>query len=123
MGSLYKDLDKFLKTDGIRIVMESGCVRTEPLELLTPADIGSFDSMDLKSMDRDKVKCLLDQLEDLLDTLEEEEPEAEDSAAYKQWKEQVSATEDFMNEVQDCLDRLDEESVPGGGRVERIKLI
>jgi len=108
MGSLYNDLEKFLKTDGIRIAMESGCLRSEPPEKLTPGDIASFDSMDLEIMDRNRLKTLLDQLDFLLDALEGKEPE-EDHEAHSIWKEQLSATESFMDEVQDRLDELEQE--------------
>ena len=109
MNSLYNDLERFLKTDGIRIITESGCLRSEPPEPLTPEDIASFDSMDLKSMDRNRLKILLDQLDCLLDTLEKEEPEKDDHEAHSLWEEQLSETEGFMDEVQDRLDEPEQE--------------
>ena len=123
MSSLYNDLDKFLKTDGIRIVMESGCLRSEPPELLTPGDIASFGSMNLESMDRTRLECLLNQLDCLLDTLEESEPEEDDHEAHSLWEEQVSAAESFMDEVQDRLDELEQESAPVIKRLQQIKPI
>ena len=32
MSNLTNDLDRFLKTDGLRILIESGAIRTEPYE-------------------------------------------------------------------------------------------
>ena len=53
MGSLTSDLDRFLKTDGLRILIESGAVRTGPWEPLTADDIEDFAFMNLDALDRD----------------------------------------------------------------------
>ena len=39
MNNLASDLEKFLRSDGLRILMESEGVRTEPYEPLTEDDI------------------------------------------------------------------------------------
>ena len=49
MSNLVNDLDKFLKTDGLRILIESGAVRTEPYEPLTVDDIDDFAEMGWKT--------------------------------------------------------------------------
>ena len=76
MGNLKNDLDRFLKTDGIRILIESGVVRVEPWEPLTEDDIDDLASMNLDNLDTARLEDLQKKAEDLLDELEEEDEEA-----------------------------------------------
>lgn len=109
MGSLKDDLEKFLKTDGVRILIESGSVKIEPYEPLTEEDIDGLEEIDLGNMDQDALEALLDKLEDLQDTMEDEEPDDEDSEEYGQWEDNVSRIEDLLSAVQERLDDLEEE--------------
>ena len=71
-------------------------VRTEAYEPLT---------MDLDSLDADRLEDLLDRAEDLLDELEDDEPGGGDSEAHGLWESRLSETESFIGRI---LDRLDE---------------
>ena len=109
MGNLKDDLEKFLKTDGVRILIESGSMKIEPYEPLTEEDIDCLEEIDLGNMDQDALEALLDKLEDLQDTMEDEEPDDEDSEEYGQWEDNVSRIEDLLSAVQERLDDLEEE--------------
>ena len=105
MGNTQDDLDKFLKTEGIKIIMDSDGVRTEPYEPLTVEDIDGFGSMNLKDLDQARLEDLLDKAEELRDRLEDK----------------LSETEDFMDRIQERLDELeDAESEKEGFIIERI---
>ena len=56
MSNLSDDLDRFLKTDGIRILIESGTVRTEPYEPLTEDDIENFDATTIRLISKKRNK-------------------------------------------------------------------
>ena len=109
MADLTNDLDKFLKTDGLRILIESGVVRTEPYEPLTVDDIDDFADMNLDGLDADHLEDLLDSAEDLRDELEDDEPEDEDSEEYNLWSDRLSETEDFIDRIQGRLDELEDD--------------
>ena len=103
MSSLSSDLDRFLRTDGIRILIESGAVRTAPSEPLTEKDIDGFADMDLDSLSADDLEDLLDKAEDLLAGLEDDGPESEDSDEYGLWNNRFSETEDFIDRIRERL--------------------
>ena len=103
MGSLTSDLDRFLKTDGLRILLESGAVRAEPYKPLTVDDIGGFAAMDLETLDTNRLEDLLEKAEDLRDTLEEQEPGIENSAEHDLWENRLSETEDFIDRLRGTM--------------------
>ena len=120
MASLTSDLDKFLKTDGLRILIESGAVRTESYEPLAVDDIDDFAEMDLANKTTEDLEFLLDLAEDLLDELEDDEPD-DGSEEHDLWENRVSETEDFIDRIQDRLDELeDEENEKEGFITERV---
>lgn len=110
MADLTNDPDKFLKTDGLRILIESGVVRTEPYEPLTVDDIDDFADMDLDELDADHLEDLLDRAEDLRDELEDDEPDDEGSEEHDIWEDRLSETEDFIDRIQDRLDELEDKT-------------
>ena len=107
MGNLSDDLDRFLKTDGLRIIYDSQGFRTEPYEPLTEEDIDDFDSMDLSNLNEEELEDLYDKADALRDDLEDKEPEDENSEEYSIWEDRLSATEDFINRIQERLDDLE----------------
>lgn len=107
MGNLSDDLDRFLKTDGLRIVYDSHGVRIETYEPLTEEDIEDFDCMDLSNLNEDELEDLFDKADELRDDLEDKEPEDEDSKEYNLWKTHLSATEEFIDRIQERLDDLE----------------
>ena len=110
MGSLTNDLDRFLKTDGLRILIESGVVRSEPYEPLTVDDINDFAAMDLEILSAEALEDLLDKAEDLLDDLEDAEPEDEGGEEHNLRESRLSETEDFIDRIRDRLDELEAEN-------------
>ena len=110
MSNLVNDLDIFLKTDGLRILIESGAVRTEPYEPLTVDDIDDFAEMDLANKTTEDLEFLLDRAEDLLDELEDEEPDDENSNEYDLWSNRLSETEDFIDRIQGRLDEPEDDN-------------
>ena len=109
MASLTNDLDRFLKTDGLRILIESGVVRTEPYEPLTVDDIDDFAAMDLDEIDADHLEDLLEKAEDLRDELEDGEPDDEGNEEHNLWENRLFETEEFIDRIQDRLDELEED--------------
>ena len=109
MGKLEDDLDKFLKTDGVRIVIDSEGAKAEPYEPLTVEDINDFAAMDLDGLDKDDLEDLMDKAEELQDTLEDDEPDDEDSEEYDLWEARLTETEIFIDRIQDRLDELESE--------------
>ena len=91
MGNANDDLDRFLKTDGIRIIFDAKGTRTEPLVPLTIDGI-DIDSIDLDELDTEALRDLLDKAEDLHDDLEDK----------------LSDIEDFMNEIRERLDESED---------------
>ncbi len=110
MGNISDDLDKFLKTDGVRIIMDAGGVRTEPYEPLIVEDIDDFDSMDLEKLDESGLEDLLEKAEELRDDLQDEEPEDEESEEHGLWEKRLSETEVFIDRIRDRLDELESEN-------------
>lgn len=110
MGNLCDDLDKFLKTDGLRIIMDSEGVRTEPYEPLTAEDIDDFADMNLDVLDKASLEDLQDKAEELRDDLEDLEPENDDSEEYAIWNNRLFETEDFIDRIRDRLDELETET-------------
>lgn len=108
MGCLNDDLEKFLKSDGIRIIMDADGVRTEPFIRLTEADIEDFGSIDLEDMESDELERLQDQVDDLRDEIEDREPEDEDSEEHDLWEDRLSEVEDFLDDIRERLDDLEE---------------
>ena len=74
-------------------------VRTEAYEPLT---------MDLDSLDADRLEDLLDRAEDLLDELEDDEPGGGDSEAHGLWESRLSETESLIGRIRDRLDEPEE---------------
>jgi len=106
MSNLSNDLDKFLKSDGIRIFIESGTVWTEPWEPLTVDDIDDFADMDLKGLGEDALEDLMDKVEDLQSDLEDEEPK--EGEEHDLWEDRISECEDFIDRIQECIDSMEE---------------
>jgi len=75
-------------------------VRTEAYEPLT---------MDLDSLDADRLEDLLDRAEDLLDELEDDEPGGGDSEEHDLRKDRLSETEDFIGRIRDRLNEPEED--------------
>ena len=120
MSSLSDDLDRFLKTDGLRIIFASNSVRTAPCKPLTVNDIGGLRGMDLDELDADRLWDLMDSAEDLRDSLEDGEPGGEDSGEYDLWEDRLSEVEDFIGRIQDRLDELEDEEENPGAVTKRI---
>lgn len=108
MSSLSNDLDRFLKSDGLRILIESGAVRIDSEEPLAADDTEDFADMDLDHLDADALEDLLEKAEDLLDDLNEQEPEDEGSEEHELWEDRLSETEDFIERTLDRLDDLED---------------
>ena len=70
MGSLTEDLDRFLKTDGIRILGNRKPVRSRPPVSLTENSVRSPGSADLKSMNKKELEDLYSRLKNLQARLE-----------------------------------------------------
>ena len=109
MGSLCDDLDKFLKTDGIKIIIDSKGTRVEPYEPLTEDDIDDFADMDLDELDETGLEDLLEKAEELQDEMADREPEDENSETHDTWEGQIIEIEDFIERIRDRLDDLEDE--------------
>ena len=94
MGNISDDLDKFLKTDGVKIIMDSNGTRLEPWEPLSIDGFGPIDSIDPESLNQEELKSLLDKAEDLRSELED----------------QLSEVEDLIDCAEERLDKLEEEN-------------
>ena len=103
MSCLYDDLEKFLKSDGIRILMDSGAVRVRRFDPLRAEDIENLEAMDLGGMSREELEELQERAEDLLDELEDSEPEDEGSEEHDGWEDQFSDVEEFIDRIQEQL--------------------
>lgn len=115
MSSLTSDLDRFLKSDGIRILIDSEGVKAEPLNPLSEEDIEGFASMDPDTMSEDELETLQYRLEDLRDDMEDREPKDRTGEAYRTWDARLSAVEDFLDRVLDRLEELEESEDAGTG--------
>ena len=109
MSCLNDDLEKFLKSDGIRSLMDSGILRIRQANPLSEEEIEELAAVDLDGMSREELEELQDQAEDLLDNLEDEEPEDEDSEEYNDWEGRFSDVEDFIERIGELLDGMNEE--------------
>ena len=109
MGSLSDDLDKFLKTDGLRILNGIKEAKAGSYEPLTEEDIDDLDCMNLDGLNTEDLRDLRDKAEELLDNLEDREPPEEDSEVYDLWGDRFSEVEDFIDRVQDRLDEIEED--------------
>ena len=109
MGNLIDDLDKFLRTDGIKILVKSGDVKVKAYEPLTEEDIDDFGSMNLDNLNQETLENLLDKAEDLRDDMEDREPEDEESEEHDLWEDRLSEIEDFIDRIQNHLDDLEED--------------
>ena len=93
MSTIDKDLERFLKTDGLKIVMNSAGTRVEPYKPLTIEGYGSVSAINPEELDADSLQDLLDKAEDIQSALED----------------QLSDIEDLSDRVQDRLDELEDE--------------
>lgn len=110
MGNLRDDLDRFLRTDGIRILMDSDGIRTEPYDPLTEDNIDDFSSMNLEELGTDSLEDLLEKAEDLLDDLESDELDDDESEDHSLWEDRISETEDFIDRIRNRISELEDEA-------------
>ena len=92
MCSLREDLDRFLKTDGARIIMNSDRTRVKPYQPPVIDGYGTVSEIDPEDLDEDSLKDLLVKAQNLQSELEE----------------QLSDTEDLIDRILDHLDEPDE---------------
>ena len=92
MSNLSDDLDLFLKSDGVRIIMDKNGTRTEPYTAPTIEGYGRITDIDPESMDESTLNDLLDKAEDIKSDLED----------------QLSDIEDLIDRIEDRLDELEE---------------
>ncbi len=109
MSCLYDDLEKFLKSDGIRILMDSGAMRFRHFNPLSTEDIEGLDSMDLDALSREELEELQERAEDLLDELEDSEPEDEGSEEHEEWEDRLSDVNEFIGRIGEKLDKTEED--------------
>ena len=108
MGCLNDDLDRFLKTEGIRMMMASDKKSAAEYEPLTEEDIENLDFMVLDELGKDSLAELLTQAENLRDDLEDREPETKDSEEYNLWDKRLCAVEDFIDRIGELVEESDE---------------
>jgi len=87
MGNAHDDLDKFLKTDGIRIIINSKDMKTKPIEPLT------LDGIRIDSINLDVLKP--EELRDLMENATELEADL---------RIKLSELDDFMDKIEERLD-------------------
>ncbi len=109
MGCLNDDLERFLKTDGFRMMMDSGRKTASDGEPLTEEDIEDLDSMILENLNKGALEDLMTKAENLRDDLEDREPEDEDSGEYDLWEDRLCAVEDFIDRVGERIEELEGE--------------
>ena len=105
MGSRTDDLDRFLKTDGIRILRDSGFFRAKPAVPLTVQELAALDP---RRLDRQSLGDLLDRAEDLLDAVEDSEPKNRRGKAHAVWEEQFWQTAKSVRSLRESLSGLPE---------------
>ncbi len=103
MSCLYDDLEKFLKSDGVRILMDSGAIRVRRFDPLRAEDIENLEALDLDGMGREELEELQERAEDLLDELEDSEPEDEGGEEHDGWEDRLSDVEEFIDRIQEQL--------------------
>ena len=106
MANLTRDLDIFLKSDGIRILTESGAVLTEPSEPLTVDDIEDFSDMNLEELDISHLEDLLAKAEDLIEGLERNEPLDEEVEEPHLWDDRLIDIAFFIERIENRLRKL-----------------
>ena len=109
MGCLNDDLERFLKTEGVRMMMASEKKSAADCEPLTEEDIEDLDSMILEGLDKAALEDLMAKAENLRDDLEDWEPEDEDSGGYGLWEDRLCAVEDFIDRVGERVEELERE--------------
>ena len=103
MGNMIDDLDKFLKTDGIRILTDSGAIRAEPHKPLPDSSMEDLTFLSPDGPNADQLTGLLAQAEGLRDDLICEGPAGESEDARILWNDRLSRTEDFIDRIRSRL--------------------
>ena len=103
MGNPSDDLDRFLHSEGRRILAESGEAPAKPYEPLTCEDIDDFVYLNLERLDKEALDDLLYKAEELRDNLEKQKPEEAVSEEHSRWEEKLIEVEDFVDRVRECL--------------------
>ena len=106
MGCLNDDLERFLRTEGVRMMMDSEKKSAADCEPLTEEDIEDLDSMILEGLDKAALEDLMAKAENLRDDLEDREPEDEGSEEYDLWEDWLCAVEDFIDRVEEMVENL-----------------
>lgn len=86
-------------------------MKIKPYTPLTENDIGGFNSIDLDKMKIEELKVLQYRLEDLRYDMECNEPADSSSIEYRFWDRRLCKVEDFLDDVQDLIEKLG--SAPG----------
>ncbi len=107
MGNLSEDLDRFLKTEGVQMMMDAEKKSAADCEPLTEEDIEDLDSMILEGLDKAALEDLMAKAENLRDDLEDREPEDEDSEEYDLWEDRLCAVEDFIDRVGEMAEEME----------------
>lgn len=81
-------------------------MKYKPSVPLTEMDIGDFNSMDLEKMSVNDLRALEYRLEDLRYEMECNEPADRGSVEYRFWDRRLCKVEDFLDSVQDLLEKL-----------------
>ena len=82
-------------------------MKIRPWIPLTENDIGGFNSIDLDKMNMEELKALQYRLEDLRYDMECNEPSDPGSVEYRFWDRRLSKVEDFLDDVQDLVEKLE----------------
>ena len=106
MGCLNDDLERFLKTEGVRMIRDSEKKSAADCEPLTEEDIEDLDSMILEGLDKAALEDLMAKAENLRDDLEDREPEDEGSEEYDLWEDRLCAVEDFIDRVGNIVEEI-----------------
>ena len=91
MSNISDDLDRFLKSDGVRIVMDKNGTRAEPYAAPTIDGYGRITDIDPGGMNESTLNDLLDKAEEIKSDLED----------------QLSDIEDLIDRIEDRLDELE----------------
>ncbi len=92
MSNISDDLDKFLKSDGVRIIMDRNGNRTEPYTAPTIDGYGRITDIDPDGMDENALNDLLDKAEDIKSDLED----------------QLDDIEELIDRIEERLDEMEE---------------
>jgi len=104
MANITNDLDRFLKTDGVRILEESGALHPDFGDPLTMEDIDDFSSMNLENLTADDLEDLIMKVTDVLDELTRNGPAAETDELRNY---RISETRAFRDRILRQLDVLE----------------